>query len=491
MDQEAIRNQIDRILKSGTFADKHQLRKLLDLLSTNLDSQRTLRPDRICRELWPEKNGSKGPADVAVEMHRLRQALESYYNGEGRNDPTIITLPSRATPAVNGMKDRRWITAESRVLTCDPPVSSLEQFTAQDQPRRSGAKLRFIAIIAGAAAAAILAGAFIRSATTDDRPHAARLDGLSLAVANAAGKELWRKGFPDGFWPEYYSGGLASFVWFGDLTGDGHTEILFLYHPAVDPLSHSTTLICYSDKGEEKWRWIPGRVLPELQNEPATFLSNWLAVLKPANRMAARIVVASNHIPRYPSQIALIDSYGKTISEYWHSGHLDYLALADLDDDGRQEIIASGVANGYHQAVLVVLDADRISGASSETAQPRFQLHGMGAAHERFRLLFPRSDLNRETEEYNAGGEIAVANGAIRVSVLECNLNPYCQVWYGFDRSFTLRSLHVDDRFKDAHREYYRNARNSHSFTPEELKEFQKVRCLVGCGTEFVPVDIH
>ena len=138
MDQEAIRNQIDRILKSGTFADKRQLRKLLDLLSTNLDSQRILRPDRICRELWPEKNRSKGSRGCCGGMRRLRQALESYYNGEGRNDPTIITLPSRATPAVNGMKDRRWITAESRVLTRDPPVSSLEQFTAQDQPRRAG-----------------------------------------------------------------------------------------------------------------------------------------------------------------------------------------------------------------------------------------------------------------------------------------------------------------------------------------------------------------
>ena len=136
-----------------------------------------------------------------------------------------------------------------------------------------------------------------------------------------------------------------------------------------------------------------GRVLPELGNEPAIFLSSWFAVLKPDHGMAPRIVVASNHCPRYPSQIALIDSHGKTISEYWHSGHLDDFALADLDGDGRQQIIASGVANGYHQADLVVLDADRLSGASTETAEPRFQLHGMGMAHERFRLLFPRSDL--------------------------------------------------------------------------------------------------
>ena len=141
--------------------------------------RRTWIRNELCARIESAENygrkrmGQRVPADVAVEMHRLRQALESYYNGEGRNDHTIITLPSRATPAVNGMKDRRWITAESRVLTGDPAVSSLEQVTAQDQPRRPDAKLGFIAIIAGVAAAAILAGAFIRSATTDDRPHAA------------------------------------------------------------------------------------------------------------------------------------------------------------------------------------------------------------------------------------------------------------------------------------------------------------------------------
>ena len=64
----------------------------------------------------------------------------------------------------------------------------------------------------------------------------------------------------------YSQDGLESHLWFGDLDGDGHTEVLFLYHPAADPKSHSTMLICYSDSGKEKWRWTPGRVLPETES---------------------------------------------------------------------------------------------------------------------------------------------------------------------------------------------------------------------------------
>jgi hypothetical protein len=36
------------------------------------------------------------------------------------------------------------------------------------------------------------------------------------------------------------------------------------------------------------------------------------------------------------------------------------MTLADLDGDGKEEIIATGVSNGYdHQATLVVLEPDR------------------------------------------------------------------------------------------------------------------------------------
>src|SRR5258708_39019554 len=84
--------------------------------------------------------------------------------------------------------------------------------------------------------------------------------------------------------------------------------------------------------------------------------------------------------PMGPNQIAVLDSNGKTISEYWHSGGLIDMVLADLDGDGREEIVATGIANGHdHQATLVVLDPDRVFGASTDV-RPEFQIHGMGAA---------------------------------------------------------------------------------------------------------------
>ena len=58
----------------------------------------------------------------------------------------------------------------------------------------------------------------------------------------------------------------------------------------------------------------------------------------------ARIVVSSFHDPLYPDQIAIVGPNGKTISEYWHSGHLEHLALADLDGDGNRRSLLRELA---------------------------------------------------------------------------------------------------------------------------------------------------
>ena len=265
---------------------------------------------------------------------------------------------------------------------------------------------------------AVGAWAGIRSLRADNTPHSWNLDGTMLVITNSEEAPLWRKSFPDGFWKSYYDRGVAR-AWFGDLDGDHHTEVLFLYHPAVDPAGHSTTLICYSDSGKEKWRWTPGRVLPELEGIPEAYHTAEIAVLKGANGGANRVVVSSLEEPYFPSQIAILDANGKLQSEYWHSGHLDYIALADLDGNGKEEIIATGKANGYHQATLVVLDPDHLSGASLEPLRPDLQLHGFGVPHERLRILFARSDFNRAQYAYNWALRPNIGKDIIQVTIEE------------------------------------------------------------------------
>lgn len=486
MESGAIRAQVERILRSKSFASKSQLRKLLEVVSKGIDSQSVLTPDLVIRELWPDEVRTKRSADVATEMNRLRHALEDYYHGEGKSDPITIFLPNRAAAAAHGTHEKRWIVARPREAGQELAANPLP---SQEKDSRTGPKKIALTIVV-AAALGILAHISYRLLAVPAQPKFGRLDGSTLAIFSAEGKELWRKAFPDGFSSDWYHGmNLGTHIWFGDLEGKGHTSVLFAYSPASSPQSpHSSTVICYSDRGKEKWRWTPGRDLPELAGSPATYGTHALGVLQATEKRPRRIAVLSQHNPWWPSQIAILDSNGKTISEYWHSGGLSSLALADLVGDGREEIIATGVSEYDHQATLVVLDADRVFGASTEV-RPGFQIHGFGVAQERLRLLFPRSDLNRALFQFNMATELTVEHGIVRFTVMECITPLGCRIYYEFDKNFRLIAAYAGgDEFRSAHEKFYQSGKDAHTLSAEEQAAFQKVRCLVGCKSEFVPV---
>lgn len=488
MDPSAVNEQIRKILHSKTFAGKSQLRKLLEVLFAGIDSQNTLSPDLIIKELWPAEVRTKRSADVATEINRLRHALHSYYKGEGKSDPIAIVLPNRAPTALNGTQEKLWIAANPRACA---EIGREENVEAERKRPASPAKPRRTPIVITAAFAilgilGVVAYFALRALTPTDQPALGRLDGSTLLIANAKGKELWKKSFPGGFVPgRYYEKDSGPRIWFEDLEGHGHTSVLFSYSPAAGQQPHSSTLICYSERGKEKWRWSPGRFLPELNGSPAVFQTVALLILKATPNHPARIVVESMD-PWWPSQIAILDANGKTISEYWHSGNLGYMTLAEVN--GKEQIIATGVANGYdHQATLVVLDPDRVFGASRET-ESEFQIHGMGTAQESLRLLFPRSDLNRASlVPFNLAVDPAVVDGHLRLSVRECPYPKDCPIQYEFDKNWRLISVHpANGEFRADHDRFYQNGKGAHSFGLEEQDAFLKVRCLVGCNSEFV-----
>lgn len=480
-----IDSQVEKILQSRTFASKGQLRKLLEILHKNMESQAELKTSAVIQELWPNEVRTKRSADMATEMNRLRRALEDYYENEGGSDPVVICLPNRATAAFrDGTPAKQWILARprnGRVKEEHSPV-----------PIATGRRiLPWIAVVMVTLAAAGYAG--YTQLRRRGEPTSARMEGSSLVIVNAEGKELWRKNFPQGFGPEsYYEHGVASRIWFADLEGKGHVSVLFSYLPAASTKAHSSTLICYSDRGKERWRWTPGKPLPEAAGDPLPYKAHAVGVLKATRERPARIVVASDIDPWWggPSQVGLLDTSGKLISEYWHSGGFDDILVTDPDGNGKDEIVATGVAHGYdYQATLVVLDPDRVTGASKEVV-PEFQIHGMGDAHEKMRLLFPRSDLNRTAFDHNVALQPVVEDGHLRVTVDECLAPVGCPLEYEFNRNFELIAVHPgNDEFQTAHDRLYANRKAEHPFSAEEQSALLKVRCLKGCSTEFAPVE--
>src|SRR5260370_31487200 len=152
-------------------------------------------------------------------------------------------------------------------------------------------------------------------------------------------------------------------------------------------------------------------------------------------------------------------------------------------------MIATGGANGCdHQATLVVLDPDRVFGASTEV-RPGFQIHGVGVARERLRMVFPRSGLNRTLFQFNMGTHPTVEHGIVRLTVMECISPPGCRIWYEFDKNFRFIAAYAgSDEFPSAHARFYQTGKQAHPLTEQEHPAFPKVRSLLGCNTEVVPV---
>ena len=494
IDRDALDEQIERLLKSSEFDGKDQLQRLLRFLFERIDAQAILKPARVIEELWPLHGGKKTSSDLATVMSRLRRAVDAYYDSTGRADPIRIHLPNRATPPLNGLRGNRWITAELRDEgRFQPPLvePKLETGVAAspavlgataDSKRRTWKLAVMASMVVGLAVSAAIGLSVMQQ---DGRPEGARIEGSVFTVLNGKGRELWHKSFPLGFWQDYYQQGIATRTWFGNLNGSARSEVLFLYHPSVNPRSRSTTLICYSDRGEELWRWTPGKALAEISDSPNVYETLAFAVTRPKGNSGARIVLSSYHLPYYPNQIAILDASGRLVSEYWHSGHLDYMILADLDGDGNEEILASGIANGYRQATLVVLELDHVFGASLEPARPEVQLHRMGSPRERLRILFPRSDLSRTLFEYNRALEAEIRDRRIQIPVRECDQQPNCDILYEFDSRFNLLSVVASDPFRIAHREFYLNAKNKHDFNKAEENAFRAITCLSGCDSAF------
>src|SRR5262245_19409393 len=96
-DQNAIREQLARILKSGPFHQAPRRQRFLEyIVNETLAGRRArLKAYNIALEVCHRPNTFDSNVDplVRVEAARLRDRLREYYEGDGQNDPVRIDLP--------------------------------------------------------------------------------------------------------------------------------------------------------------------------------------------------------------------------------------------------------------------------------------------------------------------------------------------------------------------------------------------------------------
>jgi hypothetical protein len=302
------------------------------------------------------------------------------------------------------------------------------------------------------------------------RPHTPatfRIEHKTLVVLDETGRECWRVVYPD-LDPGMYQTGIQRF-WAGDLDGDGQPEVLFIPIPS-HPGATGTQVICYSSRGAERWRFVPGKFVRTRAEEfSPPFIASWFTVEPLGPNGSLRIVVESSHHLWYPTQVAMLDARGRLVREYWHSG--GFGPHATLSRDGRRLLALGGINNGSKRAVIVLLDPERFGGASVEE-NADYQLLDMPKATAASRLLFPRSCINRQLEPYGSVAELDIEPDGLSVSVLE---NENSTVVYRLDAHLGLRSVSVSSMFERVHAELFAGGTLDHPLSRAERDAFRAV----------------
>jgi hypothetical protein len=323
-------------------------------------------------------------------------------------------------------------------------------------------------------AAALVALALLAVHYWPHKPVSYRFDRDTFIALDAQGRECWRKVFPYTLL-EANSPELSSrYTWIGDLDGDGRNEVLFAPH-SVASQQESTPLICYDDRGVERWRFVNRRHVRTSTGDFAPIFALARFLVTPRGRGLPNVVlVATTHYLYYPSEVALLAPDGRVLGAYWHSGHLSYLQAADLDNDGNTEFYLAGISNAWHAATLVVLDQDSFVGASQEPQAPDYQLLGFAPPAERSRIIFPRSCLNTTFDPYNPVMTLNVSYGEIVVQTMEL-IGQGAGIFHHLSPDFRQHRVVISDSY----RVEYQRAKTAGQLSPScGVEEIADVRIL-------------
>jgi hypothetical protein len=302
-----------------------------------------------------------------------------------------------------------------------------------------------------------VAGFFIINRLSLDRnPAGFRIERSILIVLNQDGRRLWiydtgiENLAQDSSYRAYtqykrnFGDGNVEFPWIiiKDIQGDGQNEVLFSIQ-TQDAANEG--LICFDPRGDVLWQFQGGR---ELRFGPKVYSGDYrikgFELEDIDGDGAQEVLVISIHDPDWPCQLAILDSQGRMLAEYWNAGYIMDIVFHDLNGDGADEMLLCGVSNEYGRGFFAVFDPARIAGQSPH-ADGRYRCAELGQGTYTHYVLFPRSDVRKD---YPTEAALSIAlqdTGRLLFTTdhggLIYELNPDLTVYY-VTYSNTFREMH-------------------------------------------------
>ncbi len=285
----------------------------------------------------------------------------------------------------------------------------------------------------------------------DAQPADFRMAGRTLVIVNKAGRELWRydagleKPAGERFYRNRFRGeeappengfavrGALPLLLIQDLDGDGRKEVLFAPRDAES--GEGADLVLIDGRGAVRWVF-PAGLEARIGTRPcppdyqASFIET-----RDFDRDGTREILFAARALREPvTRVVLLNPKKEILGEYWNSGDLDLAGFADLNRDGREEIILAGRNEEFRQPCLIVFEALAMDGCSPQG--PEFRIAGRGRGSEIYALRFPSAPVGPRVNPGAAFTSMTVLKGgAIRLAGANSG-----EV-YIFDDSLRLRAV--------------------------------------------------
>lgn len=321
-----------------------------------------------------------------------------------------------------GLPVRRLPGGRGRVLALTNEIEDWKRSAAappepEPQPKNAPAlappapgrpRIRWALAAAGLSLVAVAAAAVVLNRTPDLAEIQA--DGETLVARDRNGRIAWRRTYPGLNQHHYNNRSEARLTWVADLDGDGEKEAILgvqthAPHPSV------FGVLCLDGRGQERWRFTPGRsVMLEGRRLEPPFVPVDLRLSPPDATGRRSVVVSSEHHMYSPTQVAVLDANGRLQGEYWHRGHLAWLALRE--DPDRWWIYAAGLSNGDARATAILLDPARLR-KEPEVVTDLPSTTAVG------RLLLGKTCLNQAKSLYNKVLRIVVEPNGVTLSTDE------------------------------------------------------------------------
>jgi hypothetical protein len=298
----------------------------------------------------------------------------------------------------------------------------------------------------------LLGSLFFKTVFTDRNPVSLDIAGRLLTVKNAAGQELWEHDFGAALTKRRYTGEQCRAVW-TDADGDGKNELLFgVYENELPGLSGR--LFYFDSDGTVRFQVKTGRAMRFGGTEYEDHYRVAFAASRDLDGDGVQEILSISHqYPWFPCVVNVWSLKGEKLGEYWNAGQLERLETIDLDGDGTMEILAMGQNNEYNCAVLAVLTASGVAGASPQTGGGPYEAMGCGTGRERHYIRFPQSEIFSlsgsrdyavQALDRAEGIQIGLANGGLQQPGAPVGMI----LFYLFDREFKPREIRIGDSYR-------------------------------------------